>query len=63
MGFTGYAFLLFFFGVVLPARWLLPPRATQWVLLVASVVFYLSWGWKLAVLLAALTLFTYGAGV
>ena len=32
------------------------------VLLVASVVFYLSWGWKLSILLAALTLFTYGAG-
>ncbi|MDB4937590.1 MAG: putative poly(beta-D-mannuronate) O-acetylase [Labilithrix sp.] len=62
MAFTGYAFVLFFFGIVLPARWLLPSRATQTVLLVASVVFYLSWGWKLAILLAALTLFTYGAG-
>ena len=63
MGFTGYAFVLFFFGLVLPARWLLPARATQWVLLVASVVFYLTWGWKLAALLAALTAFTYGAGI
>jgi len=62
VAFTGYAFVLFFFGIVLPARWLLPSRATQTVLLVASVVFYLSWGWKLAILLAALTLFTYGAG-
>ena len=62
MAFTGYAFVLFFFGIVLPARWLLPSRATSTVLLVASVVFYLSWGWKLAILLAALTLFTYGAG-
>ena len=62
MAFTGYAFVLFFFGIVLPARWLLPSRATQTVLLVASVVFYLSWGLKLALLLAALTLFTYGAG-
>lgn len=62
MGFTGYAFLIFFFGLVLPLRWLLPSRWTQWVLLVASVVFYLTWGWKLAVLLATLTLFTYGAG-
>ena len=62
MAFTGYAFILFFFGIVLPARWLLPSRMTQGVLLVASVVFYLSWGWKLAVLLAVLTLFTYGAG-
>jgi alginate O-acetyltransferase complex protein AlgI len=62
VAFTGYAFILFFFGIVLPARWLLPSRATQSVLLVASVVFYLSWGWKLAILLAALTLFTYGAG-
>jgi alginate O-acetyltransferase complex protein AlgI len=63
VGFTGYAFVLFFFGIVLPARWLLPARATRTVLLVASVVFYLSWGWKLAILLAALTGFTYGAGV
>ena len=62
MAFTGYAFVLFFFGIVLPARWLLPSRATSTVLLVASVVFYLSWGWKLSILLAALTLFTYGAG-
>jgi alginate O-acetyltransferase complex protein AlgI len=63
VAFTGYAFVLFFFGIVLPARWLLPSRATQAVLLVASVAFYLTWGWKLAVLLALLTLFTYGAGV
>jgi alginate O-acetyltransferase complex protein AlgI len=63
VAFTGYAFVLFFFGFVLPARWLLPARWTQWVLLVASVVFYLTWGWKLAILLAALTAFTYGAGV
>ncbi|CAN5915247.1 MBOAT family protein [soil metagenome] len=62
MGFTGYAFVLFFFGLVLPARWLLPARATQWVLLAASIAFYLTWGWKLAALLAALTAFTYGAG-
>jgi alginate O-acetyltransferase complex protein AlgI len=62
VAFTGYAFVLFFFGIVLPARWLLPSRMTSSVLLVASVVFYLSWGWKLAILLAALTLFTYGAG-
>jgi len=63
VGFTGYAFLIFFFGIVLPLRWLLPSRWTQWILLVASVVFYLTWGWKLAVLLATLTLFTYGAGL
>jgi alginate O-acetyltransferase complex protein AlgI len=63
VAFTGYAFTLFFFGIVLPVRWLLPPRATQTVLLVASVLFYLTWGWKLAVLLAALTAFTYGSGV
>jgi alginate O-acetyltransferase complex protein AlgI len=63
VAFTGYAFVLFFFGIVLPARWLLPSRATQTVLLVASIAFYLTWGWKLAILLAALTLFTYGAGV
>ncbi len=63
MGFTGYAFVLFYFGLVLPARWLLPARFTSWVLLVASVVFYLTWGWKLAALLAVLTAFTYGAGV
>jgi alginate O-acetyltransferase complex protein AlgI len=63
VGFTSYAFLLFFFVIVLPARWILPSRATQWVLLAASVVFYLTWGWKLAALLAALTIFTYGAGV
>ena len=63
MGFTGYAFVLFFFGLVLPARWLLPSRLTPWVLLAASVVFYLTWGWKLAALLAVLTGFTYGAGV
>jgi alginate O-acetyltransferase complex protein AlgI len=65
VAFTGYAFVLFFFAIVLPARWLLRGRSermTQSVLLVASVVFYLSWGWKLAVLLAVLTLFTFGAG-
>lgn len=62
MAFTGYAFVLFFFGLVLPARWLLPARWTQWILLAASVVFYLTWGWKLSILLAALTAFTYGAG-
>ncbi|MDB4943211.1 MAG: putative poly(beta-D-mannuronate) O-acetylase [Labilithrix sp.] len=63
MGFTGYAFALFFFGLVLPLRYLLPLRFTRGVLLAASVAFYLTWGWKLAVLLGALTLFTYGAGV
>ena len=61
MAFTGYAFVIFF-AMVFGARWLLPPRATQPVLLFASVVFYLAWGWKLAVLLGALTAFTYGAG-
>jgi alginate O-acetyltransferase complex protein AlgI len=61
VAFTGYAFVLFF-ALVLAARWLLPARYTQGVLLTASVVFYLAWGWKLAILLGALTAFTYGAG-
>lgn len=63
MAFTGYAFILFFFGLVLPARWIAPARWTPHVLLVASVVFYLTWGWKLAILLAVLTSFTYGVGL
>jgi alginate O-acetyltransferase complex protein AlgI len=61
LAFTGYAFVIFF-ALVFGARWLLPPRATQPVLLLASVVFYLAWGWKLALLLGALTAVTYGAG-
>ncbi len=63
MAFTGYGFILFFFAIVLPLRWLLPARHAPTLLLVASGIFYLTWGWKLAVLLAALTLLTYGAGL
>jgi alginate O-acetyltransferase complex protein AlgI len=59
--FTSYGFLLFF-ALVMALRWLLPARAARWVLLFASAAFYLSWGARLAVLLAALTGFTYGAG-
>lgn len=62
MGFTGYAFAIFFFALVLPLRYLLPLKYTRGVLLAASVGFYLTWGWKLGVLLGALTLVTYGAG-
>ena len=62
MAFTSYAFVLFLVGIVFPLRWLLPARYAPTVLLVASVVFYLTWGWKVAALLAVMTLFTYGAG-
>lgn len=60
--FTGYGFVFFFFAIVMPLRWLAPPRWAPAVLLAASVAFYLTWGWKLAILLGVLTLFTYGAG-
>ena len=63
MAFTGYAFVLFFFAIVLPLRWLVPPRFAPLVVLVASWVFYLTWGWKVAILLGVLTLLTYGAGL
>jgi alginate O-acetyltransferase complex protein AlgI len=61
VAFTGYAFPLFF-ALVFVARWLLPPRTLQTVLLAASVAFYLAWGWKLAILLAVCTAFTFGIG-
>jgi len=63
MAFTGYAFVLFFFAIVLPLRWLVPPRYAPTVVLVASWGFYLTWGWRVAILLGVLTLLTYGAGV
>ncbi|AKU96010.1 putative poly(beta-D-mannuronate) O-acetylase [Labilithrix luteola] len=62
MTFTGYAFILFFF-VVFAIRWAIPERFAPRMLLGASVLFYLSWGWKLAALLAVMTAFTYGMGV
>jgi alginate O-acetyltransferase complex protein AlgI len=61
VAFTSYAYVLFF-AIVFAARWLLPARATATVLLGASAVFYVAWGWKLAVLLGALTTLTFGAG-
>src|SRR3954453_19343964 len=63
MAFTGYAFVFFFFVIVLPLRWLVPPRFAPLGVLVASWIFYLTWGWKIAILLGALTLLTYGAGI
>jgi len=63
MAFTGYAFIIFFFFIVLPLRWLVPSRYAKTVVLMGSVVFYLTWGVKVALLLAVLTLFTYGASL
>lgn len=60
MLFNGFLFL-YFFAAVFVLRWTLPRRYTATLLLVASYVFYLSWGLKYGALIGGMTLFTYFA--
>lgn len=49
----------YFFAAVFALRWLLPRKLVAPLLLVASYVFYLSWGLKYGALVFGMTLFTY----
>lgn len=49
----------YFFAAVFALRWLLPRKFVAPLLLVASYVFYLSWGLKYGALVFGMTLFTY----
>lgn len=52
-----------FFGVVYAVYRLLPHRGQNWLLLVASYVFYGWWDWRFAGLLAATSFFSWGSGL
>lgn len=58
MQFNGFLFLYFFVAVFV-LRWVLPRKLVAPLLLVASYVFYLSWGLKYGALIFGMTLFTY----
>ena len=62
MVFNSLAFLVFF-AVVSVAYRLLPHRGQNWLLLVASYVFYGWWDWRFAGLLAATSFFSWGSGL
>ncbi len=62
MLFTSYAFVVFFAGVAMPLRWLVPARLVPAALLCASYAFYISWSPRYAALLGAMTLASYFAG-
>ena len=52
-----------FFAVVYAAYRVLPHRGQNWLLLVASYVFYGWWDWRFAGLLAATSFFSWGSGL
>jgi D-alanyl-lipoteichoic acid acyltransferase DltB (MBOAT superfamily) len=56
MEITSLYFLFFVFGILIIYH-LLPYYAQNYWLLIASYVFYISWSWKLAILLLAATVF------
>ncbi len=60
MLFNGFLFLYFFVAVFV-LRWILPRKLVAPLLLVASYVFYLSWGLKYGALIFGMTVFTYFA--
>ena len=60
MLFNGFLFA-YFFAAVFVLRWVLPRKLVAPLLLVASYVFYLSWGLKYGALIFGMTLFTYFA--
>ncbi|MBR6023314.1 MAG: MBOAT family protein [Kiritimatiellae bacterium] len=62
MVFNSLVFLLFF-AVVYAAYRVLPHRGQNWLLLVASYVFYGWWDWRFAGLLAATSFFSWGSGL
>ena len=62
MVFNSYSFLLFF-PIVLILTQLFPARWRNGLLLLASYVFYASWGKRFCVLLLGLTVLVYGVGL
>ena len=62
MIFNSLKFLVFF-AVVYAAYRVLPHRGQNWLLLVASYVFYGWWDWRFAGLLAATSFFSWGSGL
>ena len=62
MVFNSLVFLVFF-AVVYAAYRVLPHRGQNWLLLVASYVFYGWWDWRFAGLLAATSFFSWGSGL
>ncbi|MBR3583294.1 MAG: MBOAT family protein [Kiritimatiellae bacterium] len=62
MVFNSLVFLVFF-AVVYAAYRLLPHRGQNWLLLVASYVFYGWWDWRFVGLLAATSFFSWGSGL
>ena len=62
MVFNSYSFLLFF-PIVLVLTQLAPAKWRNGLLLVASYVFYASWGMHFCVLLLGLTVLVYAAGL
>ena len=62
MVFNSYSFLLFF-PIVLVLTQLAPAKWRNGLLLVASYVFYASWGKRFCVLLLGLTVLVYAAGL
>jgi D-alanyl-lipoteichoic acid acyltransferase DltB (MBOAT superfamily) len=60
MLFTSFTYV-YFFAAVFVLKWALPARFSRYVLLVASYVFYLSWGLKYGLLLAAATIASFYA--
>jgi alginate O-acetyltransferase complex protein AlgI len=61
MVFNSIQFLIFFVGVYALYR-LLPHRAQNWLLLIASYVFYSAWDWRFTGLLAGSTIVDYAVG-
>jgi len=61
MLFTSSPFIVFFLFIAMPLRWFVPGRFVPLALLVTSYAFYLSWSVPYTVLLAAMTLASYGA--
>jgi alginate O-acetyltransferase complex protein AlgI len=62
VAFTSLSFVVFFLFVYAAYR-LLPPRAQNPILLVASYAFYAAWDWRFVGLLAGITLVNYGAAL
>ncbi len=60
MLFTSYQFVVFMMFLALPLRYAVPTRFVPVTLLVLSYAFYLSWSVPYTVLLAAMTLASYG---
>lgn len=64
MVFSSVEYLAVFLPLVVVVSWLTPPHPRRWVLLVASLVFYGWWDWRLLLLLGLTTVSTWvGAGM